>query len=103
MDLVELEKKIDETIEKEDIADENIEAKRDRIRRIIEKIVKNRRERIDITAYVGANEHKIRMFSNGEVEIDGQRFDINTIPVQRIEEILNGIGEEDLIISTKRF
>ncbi len=103
MDIVELEEKIEQVMRKEDFSSEDESAKRNHLRKIIELMVRNRREEVRIEVYKKYKRHYIVFCSNGEIQIDGERYDINTVPIEKIEILTGSVMGDDIIVSTKRY
>ena len=105
MDLKEFVKRIEEAIEKEDVAREDTESKRKHLAEIFETMVKKRRGEIDIKLWRGDNLHDVRFFSNGTLKIDGVLYELGTMPKDaliNLETIVDGTFEENIIVKTKK-
>lgn len=105
MDLKEFVGIIEKTIEKEDIADEDIESKRRHIAEIFDIMAKNGRDEIDIELWRRDKHHKVIFHSNGTLELDGEIYARESIPidiVMKLDTIIRGTFPEDVVIKTKR-
>ncbi len=98
----ELIKIIEEELEKnlKDKEEKDEEAIRENLRKLIEKIAKRARlNSIEIIINKKGGAHRICIYSNANIDVDNQSFDINTIPINLLKEIFKDASPKDLILS----